>query len=319
MEQHSQPSDRTLYYLARITGLILLLATAAVFLFSAITKLIAFDPFVWNIMDAGIANMTVAGTIARLFIGLEILLGLFLLGHVYLRSFTYPAVIALLTVFTVYLFLLIGRQGDTGDCGCFGETWAMKPSQAILKNLVMIGIVSALVHLYPIRPYKQSIWVAAVAGMAALGTPFVVSPPGWNDRPEVMNEPIDLSPLYHSQNPENQPPAVELREGKHIVAFMSLTCKHCKKAAFLLQVIKRQHPDYPIYFVLNGPPELLNSFHEESHSARVPQILFRGPEFTQLAGPYVPAIYWINNSVIEGKSSFYQLNPEHMERWLKGP
>src|SRR5690606_30273094 len=193
-----------------------------------------FDPFVWNVMDAGIRNMTAAGSVARDCIGLEILLGLFVVGDVYLRAFTYPAGIMLLAIFTVYLFILIGRQGDTGDCGCFGEAYAMKPSEAIIKNLLMIGIVSALVYLYPVRPFRHTVWIGAVAGMAALATPFVAHPPGADDRPDVLNEVVDLSPLYNAQNPENEPPAIDLRKGKHIVAFMSLSCRHCKKAAFLL-------------------------------------------------------------------------------------
>jgi len=36
-----------------------------------------------------------------------------------------------------------------------------------------------------------------------------------------------------------------------------------------------------------------------------------------MAGPYVPAIYWINNSVIEKKSNYFQLDPKYMRDWLK--
>src|SRR5690606_35750896 len=111
---------------------------------------------------------------------------------------------------------------------------------------------------------------------------------------------LDLTPLYYSSNSQNKPAPIELRKGKHIVAFMSLTCSHCKKAAFLLQVIHRQHPELPIFFVLNGHPDFLEDFFNETHAKGVPHILFRGgDEFQSMAGPGVPAIYYIHNSIIE--------------------
>jgi hypothetical protein len=307
------------FFIKRTIGLILLLAIAAVFLFSGISKLYSFERFIWNIMDAGISNMTLASILARLFIGFEMLLGLFLLGHLFLKSFTYPAIIALLGVFIIYLIMLILKQGDNGNCGCFGDAYEMKPSAAILKNVIMIAATVALFYLYPIRPYKNAAAMAGILGMVAIVVPFVVFPLSQDSQPQVVNRPIDLTPLYHSSNPENKPPAVDLRQGKHIVAFMSLTCPHCKKAAFLLQVIHRQHPQLPIFFVLNGAPDFEKDFFDETHSSSVPHMLFRGgEEFQSMAGSAVPAIYWINNSVIERDANYFQLDPKYMEAWLQG-
>jgi uncharacterized membrane protein YphA (DoxX/SURF4 family) len=307
------------FYIKRTIGLILLLAIAAVFLFSGISKLYSFERFVWNIMDAGISDMTLASVLARLFIGFEMLLGVFLLAHLFLKSFTYPAIIALLSVFIVYLIMLIMKQGDSGNCGCFGDAYEMKPSAAILKNIVMIAATIALIYLYPIRPYKNAPAVAGILGMAAIVVPFLIFPLSQDSQPKVVSRPIDLSPLYHSSNPDNKPPSVDLQQGKHIVAFMSLTCPHCKKAAFLLQVIHRQHPQIPIFFVLNGSPDFEKDFFDETHSSTVPHMLFRGgEEFQSMAGTAVPAIYWINNSVIERDANYFQLDPKYMEAWLQG-
>ncbi len=317
MQHNTLAQERTgLFYIKRITGLILLLALAAVFLFSGISKLYAFDPFMWNIMDAGISNMTFAGVVARLFIGFELLLGAFLIAHLFLKAFTYPAIIGLLVLFTIYLFVLIARQGDGGNCGCFGDAYEMKPSAAILKNVIMIALTVALMFLYPVKSYRNAEWIAAFVGMAAIVLPFIFFPMSQSTKPAVMDEAIDLSPLYHSS--ENTPPSVDLRKGKHIVAFMSLTCSHCKKAAFLLQVLHRQHPEYPLFLVLNGNRDFEADFFKETHAQGVPHMFFKGADaFQAMAGPGVPAIYWINNSVKERKSSYFQLDPVHMERWLK--
>jgi uncharacterized membrane protein YphA (DoxX/SURF4 family) len=318
MNDQSYEGRTIKFYIKRISGLILLLSMAAVFLFSGISKLYSFDQFTWNIMDAGVTNMTFASVLARLFIGLELLLGLCLLAHLFLRSFTYPAVIAILGIFTAYLVLIIFRQGNTGNCGCFGDAFKMTPSAAIVKNLVMIALTTVLIYLYPVKPYRNAEWIAAFAGMASLVVPFLFFPMSLGTKPHMANDPIDLTPLYQSENPANSPPSVELRKGKHIVAFMSLTCPHCRKAAFLIQVIHRQNPEIPLFMVLNGHPDLAQEFFKESRSESVPHILFRGPdEFMSMAGPSVPAIYWINNSVIERKSNYMQIDPSHMWKWLR--
>lgn len=303
------------FYLQRTIGFLLLVTVASVFLFSGISKLYAFEQLVWNIMDAGVTNMTLAAIIARLFIGFELLLGVFLICHLFLKSFTYPAVLILLIFFTVYLVLLISRQGDAGNCGCFGNAYEMKPSAGILKNIILMGITAILWLIYPVKPYKHSEWLSAIAGMIAIVMPFIFYPLSRDTKPTVIHQPIDLSPLYESAN---TPPGVELRKGKHIVAFMSLTCPHCRKAGFLLHVIHRQHPEIPLFFVLNGNKAFEADFFNETKARDVPHVLFKGADdFLKMAGPGVPAIYWINNSVIERKSNYFQLDPVYMKEWLR--
>ncbi len=300
------------FYIKRISGLILLLILAAVFFFSAISKLYSVETFEWTFMDMGINNMTIASVIAHLFIGLEFVIGAFLLFHIYLKQVTYPATIAMLLILTGYLVILVIQQGNNGSCGCFGDWLYMKPMAAIWKNIAMIAAVVLLIYIYPIRPYKNQESVAALLGMVALVVPFIIAPMNVSNRPESVNQPIDLTPLYA----DSVKPATELRTGKHIVAFMSLTCPHCRKAAYLLQSISRNNPSLPIYLVLSGNPDNEAEFYKETHSAALPHILMRNAEgFISMAGASVPAIYWINNSVVEKKSNYYQLNPGTMIEW----
>ncbi|WP_276134752.1 MauE/DoxX family redox-associated membrane protein [Polluticoccus soli] len=298
-----------IFYIKRILGLILLLALAAVFLFSAYSKLVSFEAFQWTFVDLGVSNIMVASVIARLFIGFEFLIAFFLLFHIYLTKVTYPATIFMLLALTGYLVFLLAKQGNTGNCGCFGDWIYMKPMEAIWKNVAMLAAVGLLYILYPVRPYKGQEWLAAIV------TPFVLEPLNVNNTPEKANLPINLSLLYEAGS---QKPEVELRSGKHIVAFMSLTCPHCRKAAYFLQVLKKNDPKLPIYLVLNGDPENFKAFFEESKAYRVPHMLFDNkPAFIELAGEYVPAIYWVNNSVIEYKSNYTQLDPQLIKKWVK--
>jgi thiol-disulfide isomerase/thioredoxin len=294
---------------ASIAGFILLLALALVFLFSAYTKLIAVEPFEWAFWDLGIHNNTIVSILARLLIGFEAMIGLLLLFHIYLKQLTYPLVIGFLGLMIAYLLVLLARQGNTGSCGCFGDAMPMKPLAAIGKNILMIGVTALLARIYPAQPYKGQEWLSVVLGMAGFVTPFIMQPLS------QRTEPIDLNPLYHSQN---TPPNIELRTGKHIIAFMSLTCPHCKKAAREFERIYTQYPNLPVFLVLNGMPEEEQAFFNETKAQNIPHMRFVGMEdFIKMAGKYVPSIYWVNNGIKERTVSYLDMSGPAMKRWAE--
>jgi|GEM_PF-230724 len=358
---HTATPRNLSFYVKRIAGLILLLGLSATFFYSAYTKsgtelntaplktaravvaankqsnwmlpvafvqyifietpqaTSAFDSFQWTFLDLGINSMVTAGVIARLFVGLELLLGLFLLFHIFLRRFTYPAVIAILSIFIVYLLIVILKQGNNGNCGCFGDKLAMKPLTAIWKNMTMIGATVLLMYIYPVKPYKYQEFYCMGLALVAFSAPFLVNFIYTGTNPVAYNKPLELNLLYQY----DQKPDVELRKGKHIVAFMSLTCPHCKKAAYLLHMIHQQHPAIPMYMVLDGHENFLKSFFDETHAKDIPHLFFKDhtDDFVKMAGSGVPAIFWVNNGVAEYKSvyAYYQLDPEYMQQWLKAP
>ncbi len=320
------------YYIARITGLLLLLAMSATFFYSAYTKsgvefrhflLVetpassnAFDSFQWSFLDLGINSIFISGILARMMIGMELLMGMFLLFHIFLKQFTYKAVIVILSVFIVYLLIVLAKQGNTGNCGCFGDAVTMKPLTAIWKNVIMIAVTILLMYIYPVKPYKHQEYYCFLISLVAFCFPFVVNFMYTGTAPEKSDKQIDLGLLYKY----TPAPPSELTTGKHILAFMSLTCPHCKKAAYLMQVIHHEHPDIPMYIVLDGAEQNMKQFFDETHAEQVPHILYKHtPEFMQLAGPGVPAIYWINNGHVEyqSKYAYYQLDPGFMEKWVK--
>lgn len=307
------------FYIKRTVGLLLLLALSGTFLFSGWSKIYsdnAFDNFQWTFIDLGIDSVLAAGIIARAMIGFEFMLGLFLLGHVFLRKFTYKAIVGVLIVFIIYLLLVIAKQGNTGSCGCFGDKLAMTPLQAIWKNVAMIAATVVLMFIYPVKPYRFQEYVVMLLCLLSFSAPFVMNGIALGTAPVKYSDQIDLNLLYKYEDK----PSVDLRQGKHIIAFMSLTCPHCKKAAYLLQIIHRKHPEIPVYMVLSGHPDQKKDFFDETHAEDVPYSLYMHmEEFTQLAGPGVPAIYWFNNGKVEYKSkyAYYQLDPEFMLNWMK--
>lgn len=301
------PANKVRFYLSKGIGILLLLALAATFLYSAYTKLIAVEPFEWAFWDLGIHNNVAVSIIARLFIGIEAMIGLFLLAHIYLKQVTYPAVLVFLGIMCAYLLIILERQGNTGSCGCFGDALPMKPLAAIGKNCIMMAVTIVLMQIYPVKPYKNQEWVSAVIGMLGFVAPFVALPLS------QRAEPIDLTPLYTTQN---EAPHVELRSGKHIIVFMSLTCPHCKKAAKELASIYSKYPQLPLYLVLNGLESEEEPFFKETGAKNIPHSRFIGVEdFIKMAGRYVPAIYWVNNGIKERTISYTELSGPAMVRW----
>ncbi len=311
------PVEKKGFSAKRIPGLILLILLAGIFFFSGYSKIHsynAFDNFQWTFIDLGFDSQLVAGILARGMIGLEFMLGLFLLLHIYLEKFTYKAVIGILIFFIIYLIFVIIKHGNAGDCGCFGDKLAMSPLNAIIKNVVMIAMTVVLMFIYKVKPYKyQDIMLPPVI-VVAMSICFFANPLDASTAPAPYKKTLDISPLY-SYTPK---PAVDLLHGKHIVIFASYYCPHCKKAAYLLQIIHRKHPEFPIYMVLAGAPEQEKQFFDESHAIDIPHLYYpHNDEFTLMAGEGTPAIYWMNNGKAEFQSNYYQLDPVYMEKWLK--
>jgi hypothetical protein len=309
-------STRTVFpIIRRAIGLLLLLSLAAVFFISGWSKLQTIEPFAWSFIDVLPVGITAASVFARIFIGLEWAIGAWLAAHLFLRRVTYKATIALLILLSLYLIGLLLHQGNNGNCGCFGEWLYMKPMAAIWKNVVLIAVTILLWLIYPSRTYKNALFVALGLTVAAFTAPFVLKPVYVSGAGEVVKEPIALDSLYTAGHP---PPGVDLRKGKHIICFFSTSCPHCIKGAYLVQILHRQYPEFPLFMVLSGGYNAQKDFLDETKSAHVPHTLVMNTKvFVDLAGPSVPAIYWVNNSIIERKTYFTELEPGAIKAWLK--
>ena len=130
---------------------------AAVFILSAVGKLsidslldkpmFALRNFERNFLVNGIGlSYDWAKILSRLLIGLELSLAILIVMPFYLKKIIIPAIIGLLGVFSIHLLIqTIG--GEAGNCGCFGDLIPMTPLQALIKNLIAIGLLLLFVFL----------------------------------------------------------------------------------------------------------------------------------------------------------------------------
>jgi uncharacterized membrane protein YphA (DoxX/SURF4 family)/thiol-disulfide isomerase/thioredoxin len=293
----------------------------AVFIFSGYTKLYPIEPFEYTFVDLGFISWQIAPFIARILIGLEFFIGLLLFINLNPRKIAYKLGVATLLIFCVYLVLLMLFTGNKGNCGCFGSYIQMTPLQALVKNIIMLALFFVLFKFYEGWQLPSKLrFVIVLPFLAAFVMPFVLNPVALDYSEAYLNKAdenykLELDSLYN--NAQLNIPPKSLSEGKHIVAFMSLTCPHCRIAANKMRIIHERNPAISFYFVLNGEKENLKPFFENTHTEDIPHCMLLGRNFVYLAGTNMPAIYMVNNSMVEHDVNYMDLDQEEIEKWMK--
>lgn len=303
-------------------SILLSAAIGIVFLFSAYAKFPVLEQFGWTVVEHSFFNWTFAEWFTRALVGLELFFGILFLISFRLKRIAIPGALLLLLVFSVYLGILYIEQGNTGNCGCFGDMLPMTPMESLVKNAIL-GV--ALIVLYFIVWEWRSRWdklILAILFAIALALPIYKSPPEsiyiWPKQKQI-HIPIPLHILY--DDPKRTPPSVNLRNGKHVIAFMSLTCEHCKKAAKKMRIIYEKDSTLPFYFVLNGDTSNLKNFFLETKATRIPYTHFNGvQQFLAMAGDKgVPSIRWVKDTVVQQESNYILLDENEIRDWLREP
>lgn len=299
------------------------LALAILFIFSAYTKLYPIEPFEFTFVDLGVSNWQIAPVMARAMIGLEFMIGILLILNIQLKKFTYPLTVGVLVFFIIYLLVQIFTTGNNGNCGCFGQVLVMTPLQAIIKNIVMVFLVLLLRKYYTgfeIPKFKSEIKLVSIAFAFVL--PYMLNPVQYDYSEAYLNRPdenfeLPADTIYKNAVFTEEPP--DFKSGKHIMAFLSLSCQHCRIAAKKLRIMLEKNPGLPVYFILNGEKEKLKSFFDDTKAEGIPHCILNGKGFVFLAGTELPVIYLVNKSMVEHDISYFDLDQKYLEEWLKKP
>lgn len=290
-----------------------------IFLFSAYIKLFPIEIFEFSFIEIKVANWSTAPFIARLFLSLEFFIGLLLIlnyngGNKKLAKFT----IGLLIVFTVYLLAIIVVQGNSGNCGCFGTFIKMTPLESIVKNIILISLTGILFLVPAKGNLSTKKYLVLATAIASIAAPFIINPIT-TSHPRAENEinfQLKLDPLYNTGR--STIPKIDLRTGKKVIAFLSLSCPHCKIGAQKLNIIHNQYPELPIYFIFNGEEAELKDFLEESKTTDIDFTFMSLKEgFLENAGFNLPAILWVKNGKVENRTRYTELEAEALLEWYR--
>ena len=294
--------------LYRIFWVILSILTGALFLYSAFTKLYPIQSFEYTLIDQVHLPRIVAAIASRFFIGLEMGLGALITLHLFGKNkWVLKTAFALLVFFSIYLVWLWITAGNNVNCGCFGDAIIMSPSASLLKNGALLIIIGLLIRYHNGFNYK---WVK-VASLTALLCTIACT---YIFFPIVKRYKIDLTALYTSD--KNLAPTIDLTKGKYIIAFVSPSCIHCRRAALKMHNMRLRNPNIPFFMVIGGTTSDLNDFWKASNAQDLPYTRLAQEPFMKYTHGLFPTILWVNNGQVEADTGYPELSQPVIEKWM---
>ncbi len=309
--------------------ILLSLVTGATFLYSAWTKVLPIQPFEYTMVEFLHFPWIVATIGARLMIGLEAALGGLMVLHLFGNNKSVlKSAFALLIVFSIYLVWLWATAGNDVNCGCFGDAIWMSPSVSLVKNAILLLFVGLLIRYHQGLSFKMSDTATSTLWLLGIVLPFLLFPisPGKPDWLKKESYKIDLAPLYTPikddtaalRVPYPAVPSTDLAKGKHILAFLSPGCEHCRLAARKMSLMKKSDPSLPFFMIIGGIASDLTDFWKYTNSQNVPYMRLHRDPFLHYTGGVFPLIIWVEDGQVKAKSTYNSLNQDEIEKWIKG-
>jgi hypothetical protein len=256
----------------------------ALFVFSAVTKMFPIFPFEKQLVDLGFADWCLAPYLARLIIGVELGLGIALIQNHYFKRVVIPATALLLVAFCIHLSYQIA-SGHGGNCGCFGQFIEMTPTEALIKNIVTLGLLAWLFKISKEKTGNQRFSVVLLIGTLSILFMFMYFPfsPCGKTCPECIQYPCapadtifvptttTIDAAGNQPKPLNPGPKPVISKfsklnvfsgrqeyidnGKRIVCFFMPGCDHCREAAKALAELSKD-PNFPKVYIYFGDEEV---------------------------------------------------------------
>lgn len=263
------------------------IVVALLFIVSAIAKLypspyFAISTFeVKQLYTLGFSD-TIAPYFSRILIGVEFALGFLLLNNHFLKRITIPATVGLLSVFIIHLcYVTFLSGGNSGNCGCFGELIPMTPIEAIIKNIIAVGL---LIWLWKIleNDKKSNIWMLTSITLSCILALFMLAPmkassvsiSNSNNNSNISTDTIskltdsvkieEIKTIDSSKIKTDKPVEevkkevgpkqavsgysdlyADIDRGQKILCFFVPGCEHCRDAAKDLNALQKKHKDFP--------------------------------------------------------------------------
>jgi len=258
-----------------------------VFLFSAISKLVAPGLFEITILEQGIiTSRIITAYLSRFLIIMELFLGLALFQSFYLKRIILP-----LSIFTLFAFTIILSfsflAGDTNNCGCFGEVIKMSPLEAIIKNIILI-FIGTIIYRWQ-NDNNTMFYLPLVILFASIFIVFVVAPiKSYNS--------LAFSKYINFENEGR----VDLTEGNNLVAVFFIDCEHCIASAKKIVKYENENENISNLFILfsGEKSDTIQHFLDET-KINHPFQRINMEEFFGLIGDSPPRIYWLKNGKVK--------------------
>lgn len=316
------------------------IVVALLFLVSAIAKLypspyFAISTFeVKQLYTLGFSD-TIAPYFSRILIGIEFALGFLMLNNHFLKRITIPATVGLLSIFIMHLsYVTFLSGGNSGNCGCFGELIPMTPIEAIIKNILAVGL---LIWLWKIseNDKKSNIWILTTLTLACILGLFMLAPmkassvsiSNGNDNINISTDTIskltdsvkfeeiktiDSSKIRTEKAVEEVKKEVgpkqavsgysdlyaDIDKGQKILCFFVPGCEHCRDAAKDLNALQKKHKDFPAVQIvfMDEEAEKIPDFFKYAGKQFPHKVIDIIPFWTKLGtGKDTPGVVYLHN------------------------
>ncbi|WP_329806134.1 MauE/DoxX family redox-associated membrane protein [Flavobacterium facile] len=277
---------------------------------------------------------SVAPYFSRILIGIEFALGFLLLNNNFLKRITIPATIGLLVIFIIHLsYVTFLSGGNSGNCGCFGELIPMTPIEAIIKNIIAVGLLAWLWKLLE-NDQKSNFWILTTITLACILGLFMLAPmkasttSSSSDTNDVVltdtisqveetikieeiktidSSKTKVEKMVEEVKKEVGPKPVfsgysefyaDIDNGKKILCFFVPGCEHCRDAARDLNALQKKHKDFPqvqIVF-MDEEAEKIPDFFKYAGKQFPYKVIDVIPFWTKLgSGKDTPGIVYLHN------------------------
>ena len=225
-------------------------------------------------------TMETAVYFSRIIIGIEFAIGILLLFPYNIKKIIIPATILMLAVFSIHLIIEILTGGNQGNCGCFGALLPMTPLQALIKNLLSIGLLTLVLYKssHELVEKNNILITSNITTLCILALFMLIpiqkkttvspSPSGYTEDTTIVKDSIIVKPITDSTKKDAVvikdttkkiivvagPKKVKsiyskyfpkIDDGKKILCFFAPTCDHCMATAKELTELKKADPNFP--------------------------------------------------------------------------
>lgn len=318
-----------------------------VFFLSAIAKLYpkpsyALTSFEVHQLEPMGIPLEIAAYLSRFLIGIEFAIAILLLLPFFLRKIIIPATVLMLVVFIVELFYEIFSSGNQGNCGCFGTLIEMTPLEALIKNVISVGLLLGYYWLdkkeeilsFDLRSRAHFSAIFNVLTVAIFGvflaapirreapTTAAVVPVEKTMEDSVTAQKKDTAVSVQLKNADTskvvkplEPKAVlsgfetlfpNINRGKQILCFFAPGCDHCRATAKAITALKKSNKQFPPVSIIfmDEEPELIPDFFKFAGSEYTYSVMDIIKFWKTLgSGKEVPGVMYLWNGNLQ---KFYQ-------------
>jgi Predicted membrane protein len=292
----------------------------AVFVLSAVLKLLSIDAVDDFLFSHQVFSLDVTSILARLLICAEAVVGLMLLLGIMprlTRAFTF----IFLVLFTIYVSLkpYIFDVGSE-NCYCFGTAFELSDTQTLVKNAIMLLLSLTLWWSWWWKT-KFSAWIFSAFIVLSITTVFVVKPPDIirtkiykRQYTTTINEQV-FAKVLEFDNVK----ALKVSEGKKVICMYGAGCKYCKRAVNILQTIRQKHslPKEAFVQLFLGKEDKIQKFYRTTHSEPLAHTTINLVAFINTTNGHMPVIILLDKGKIVQLYNLRTIDEQFIASFLK--